>query len=169
MIHHLKRNKMVKTSDDLRQHLSTYFDAVTMRALPLHKWFSIELKNLFTEAFRGLPVFKRIWIRITGKYDSYLETFTGRSSSPSATSTANANSGKGKKKRASSRSGSSKASKKGTPSAGSSGSRSQRSPATSSAARTASTKTAGGGESKRTYNPKQVESAWEQFGSSLKK
>ncbi len=176
MIHHLKKNKQVKTSDDLRQQLSNYFDAVTMRALPLHRWFSVDLKGLFTQAFRGLPLFKRIWIRITGKYDSYLETFTGRSSSSGESSSGGSSARRAatsstasskKQKKSSAGSKKSQVSKKATSSAGKSARRSPT--ATSSSGRSTGTATADGGKEKRAYNPKQVENAWEQFGSSIQK
>lgn len=161
MIHHLKRNKLVKDVTELKQKLALYFDPETMKPLPLHQWFNLRLVAIFEHAFERLPIWQRIWIRITGKYESFRGRFVGQSVTKATSFTS--------KQQATHRE-RVKESTESRRSADRSSRRRDR-PTTSSprkSARSIPSKTAAARE-KKGYNPKQVDSAWEQFGSTIKK
>lgn len=158
VIHHLKQNKLVKSADELRERLSLYFDSTTMKPLRPHQWFAIRLPEIFERAFSKLPVWKRVWIRITGKYESYRSAFIGRSVGEPVEP---------------SRRPSGDDPRGGRRPSGAAPAGKQRSEATRGKSGKApaggSAKLAKGPQRPRGYNPRQVESAWEQFSSTIKK
>lgn len=164
MILHAKQNKLVKDVSELKQRLSVYFDPETMKPLPLHEWFNLRLLEIFEVAFEKLPILKRIWIRLTGKYESFRSRYVGRSAIkrqerdrlPVSTGNGRDDGGLYDGPRPSARSKSRYVEKRG---------------------RRTDTRGPGpvkGGKkddpaSKRAYTKKQVDSAWQEFGSSIKK
>lgn len=169
MIHHLKQNKLVKDVDELRQRLALYFDPETMKPLPLYEWFNLRLVEIFERAFERLPIWQRIWIRITGKYESFRGRFISRTAIKAAATGGSAgenrSAGRAGRQDADSRRGEAGRARKNK-AEGQPYRRKGSSPATAQqkSARPPSTDA-----SKRAYNRKQVDSAWEQFGSTLKK
>lgn len=77
IILHAKQNKLAKDVNELKERLSLYFDPDTLKPLPLREWFSLRLTELFEYAFERLPILRRIWIRLTGKYDSLRGKYIG--------------------------------------------------------------------------------------------
>ena len=65
--------------DEIKQRIALYFDTQTMKPLRPNVWFNIQMVDLFDEAFEKLPVLKRIWIRLTGKYEAFRSSYLGRS------------------------------------------------------------------------------------------
>lgn len=80
MILHAKQNKLAKDVHELKERLSLYFDPETLKPLPLREWFSLRLTEIFEYAFERLPILRRIWIRLTGKYDSLRNKYVGSGS-----------------------------------------------------------------------------------------
>jgi hypothetical protein len=176
MIHHARKNKLVKDVDELKKHLSLYFEPDTMKPLPLSQWFNLRLAGVFEQAFERLPVFQRIWIRITGKYESFRGRFIDqgvkgtsgvRKSSDRASGARNAPS-RSQRKRTSGRNAEGRPTpshrRRPTAAEGSRRSAAASGSSTSSGASKPMTE-----EQKKQYNRKQVDSAWEQFGSTIKK
>ncbi len=152
MILHIKQNHLAQNVEELKQRLSAYFDPDTMQPLPLHEWFNLRPLDLFEKAFEKLPILKRIWIRLTGKYESYRGRYLGQTAIRNATG-----SGSRPQRAESERSGDGKKDKgaaKPPPSR-----RTSRAPRPSAAAQAA----------KRAYSRKQVDSAWDEFGNTIKK
>ncbi|HKK49643.1 MAG TPA: hypothetical protein VJ932_11145 [Alkalispirochaeta sp.] len=168
MILHIKQNQLAHNVEELKQRLSAYFDPDTMQPLPLNEWFNLRPLDLFEKAFEKLPIIKRIWIRITGKYESYRGRYLGQTAIKNAAGTAprdgrdgardsdSAESGARRSPRAD-RSGAGKKRKGESPQ--SSRERSSRSARPDAAAQAA----------KRAYSRKQVDSAWDEFGNTIKK
>lgn len=77
MILHAKQNKLAKDVNELKERLSLYFDPETLKPLPLRDWFNLRLTEIFEYAFERLPILRRIWIRLTGKYDSLRNKYVG--------------------------------------------------------------------------------------------
>ncbi|MFW5694319.1 MAG: hypothetical protein ACOCYB_04070 [Alkalispirochaeta sp.] len=170
MILHIKQNHLAKDVEELKQRLSVYFDPETMHPLPLNEWFNLKPLDLFERAFETLPILKRIWIRLTGKYESYRGRYLGQSalkhsmapthrpdsadsriSEPRDAPNRRAHRGErsqgGAEKRTKSPRGPSGTAKSGN---------AQRAAASAQAA-------------KRAYSRKQVDSAWDEFGNTIKK
>lgn len=167
MIHHLKTNKLVKDVEELRTRLALYFDPETMKPLPLHQWFNLRLVDIFERAFERLPVWQRIWIRISGKYESFRGRFISRnaadSSSAAGSSATRSSAGSGKKPAHQNDRARSATARRGNSAEGKPYRRKSQQDASRKSAASPSR------AAKRAYNRKQVDSAWEQFGSSIKK
>ncbi len=164
MIHYLKLNKLVKDVDELKQRLALYFDPGSMNPLPLNQWFNLRLVEIFEQAFERLPIWQRIWIRLTGKYESFRSRFVGQGAA-TATMHTGVVASVSERKKADRRS--SQQDKRETRRGRRKSGESPRKGRPAAAARSSS-----GGSTdaaKRAMNPKQVDSAWEQFGSTLKK
>lgn len=180
MILHLKQNKIVKDVEQLKQRLAIYFNTETMQPLPLNEWFDLRPLGLFEKAFEQLPLMKRLWIRISGKYESFRGRFLGQSVAQAAHGVGSSDTaaagerreradtdpqGSGKRRpehaegrraaasRTADRTSKGSSSRRGK----TSGDRSHRAPASTDPA------------VKRAYSKKQVDSAWEQFNSTIKK
>ncbi len=87
MILHAKQNKLAGSVHELKDRLSLYFDPDTLKPLPLREWFSLRLTEIFEHAFEKLPIIRRIWIRLSGKYDSLRGKFIGTGITPSSSRT----------------------------------------------------------------------------------
>ncbi len=160
MILHTKQNKLARDVNELKQRLSVYFDPDTMQPLPLNQWFNLRPLDLFEKAFETLPILKRIWIRLTGKYESFRARYLGQTASQTqrqigAATVADSgveprDAGARRRDRGDGRA---------------------RNPASAGASRTASSKAeqARAAARKRAYSKKQVDSAWSEFGNTIKK
>lgn len=165
---HVKQNKLVKDVVELKQRLAVYFDPETLKPLPLHEWFNLRLLELFETAFERLPIWRRIWIRITGRYESfrgrYISHAAVRAQERSLRSTY-------REALAAKTSSSEEPARRGT-SRSTERTRSTRSTGSARSNKTARTDRGPGGTAdspKRGYSKKQVDSAWQEFGSSIKK
>lgn len=83
IIHNARETNSAKSSAEIRRRLSIYFDPANLKPLPPHVWFDLNIATIFESAFEELHIFRRILIRITGKYDSFRSSFVGRGSAPS--------------------------------------------------------------------------------------
>ncbi|MFP4210291.1 MAG: hypothetical protein ACLFR8_03540 [Alkalispirochaeta sp.] len=185
MILHAKQNKLVNDVTELKQRLAIYFDPETMKPLPLHEWFNLRLLEIFETAFEKLPILKRIWIRLTGKYESFRNRYVGQSAirRQERESTASYTDSRERVDRGRLREGGSERrggteAMRGRDRASSTGSRDRgRGGTVRRSASTPGGRSGAGAHSgsasdaavKRAYTKKQVDSAWEQFGSSIKK
>jgi len=184
MILHAKQNKLVNDVTELKHRLAVYFDPETMKPLPLHEWFNLRLLEIFESAFEKLPILKRIWIRLTGKYESFRNRYVGQSAirrqeREAASATFADRSGRGDAAgdrrtpgRTDRRDLAEQSSRRGSSVSGRTAS--SRRSGTSAPRRSGSSGGSKGGTpaeaaAKRAYTKKQVDSAWEQFGSSIKK
>lgn len=166
MIHHARQNKLVKDVDELKKHLSLYFEPETMKPLPLSQWFNLRLSGIFEQAFERLPVFQRIWIRITGKYES----FRGRFIDQGVKAVSSSRNGSGRETGA--KAGTTRSQRR-RPSGRNAEGRPARShrerQTTEGGSRRSAASKPMTEEQKKQYNRKQVDSAWEQFSSTIKK
>ena len=172
MIHHAKQNKLVKDVSALKQHLAVYFDPKTMKPLPLHEWFNLRLVEILEVAFERLPILKRIWIRLAGKYESFRSRYVGKSAIkqqerhrlPASTRSEWNDTGLYDGPRPSGKSASWYTRGRGR----GEDTRRRRS-TTRSRTSVVEDKMKDGSPMKRAYTKKQVDSAWQEFGSSIKK
>ena len=77
LILHAKQHKLVKDVDELKARLALYFDPDTLQPLPIDRWFNLRMADIFAEAFERLHILRRIWIRLSGKYDAMRSRFIG--------------------------------------------------------------------------------------------
>lgn len=171
LIYHAKQNKLVNSVDDLKQRLALYFDPDTMKPLPLHQWFNLRIVELFELGFARLHIVRRIWSRITGKYEALRNTYGERSVTEPTTVTTTAGEREADRRReergareAPSRRGESGSQR----SAGAARRPTGRPPARPASQSEAAAKAAAA-RAKRGYSRKQVDTAWEAFGNTLKK
>ncbi len=77
IIHWAKRRSNVPTSDQVRSLLNKYFEEdSTLRFIRLDRLLDLYLQPLFHEAYGKLPLVRRVMMRLFGRYDSYLESFS---------------------------------------------------------------------------------------------
>jgi hypothetical protein len=173
IIWHAKQNKLANDVSGIKQRLAVYFDPETLTPLPPHDWFNLHMFNIFESAFERLHTLRRIWIRITGKYDSFRSRYIGEDSIGSQVAPATAIES-AKTVGTSDRSTAGQAGKNGRMQSGTDGTNGSRAHVGRGGA--ASGGTAARKRSKpttkakqRSYNKRQRDSAWEQFGESVKK
>ncbi len=162
MILHAKQNKLVQDVAELKQRLAVYFDPETMKPLPLHEWFNLRLLELFETAFERMPILRRIWIRITGRYESFRSRYVTQSTIRRQERQYESSVSRKREE------GSSSLDRNDRKNYPGSRSRKERSGALSDS-RSSTRTTPAQEQKKRGYTKKQVDSAWEQFGSSIKK
>jgi hypothetical protein len=163
----------------LKQRLGVYFDPDTMQPLPLNEWFNLRPLDLFEKAFEKLPILRRIWIRLTGKYESFRGRYLGQSTSFRPNAAGNPAGGGGGETSSSGRQDPRRSAAhrddprrrggvdaRGHASRGGSSSGGRRSSSGSAEPSRAAAATAA---AKRAYSKKQVDSAWDEFGSTIKK
>jgi hypothetical protein len=170
MILHAKQNKLVKDVTELKQRLAVYFDPETMKPLPLHEWFNLRMLELFETAFERLPIWRRIWIRITGRYESFRGRYVSQSTiRRQERQYDSVPRNRDERKQLSRREDSSGRGRTGASGRGKPSYRRER--AGTGRARGTGTSAAASAQEqkKRGYSKKQVDSAWEQFGSSIRK
>jgi hypothetical protein len=158
MILHAKQNKLVHDVAELRERLSLYFDPDTLKPLPLREWFGLRLTEIFEYAFNRLPIWRRIWIRLTGKYDSLRAKYIGTSATsrrPASRPVAESNERDAERAVAEPRRRANHKSGKNRPQTIQRRSRRSARPE--------------GEAQKRPYSKKQIDSAWETFGDAVRK
>lgn len=161
IIHHTKQTRQSITPAELRQQLSLYFDSETLRPLPLREWFGLRLVDIFDRAFARLPVWHRLWMRVSGKYESFRGRFLKqtehtkplRSFRDTPLHQDRSRQEEGFPGDIPVRRGA--PGKEGGPAPSRGIPQSRRAP--------------GAAKNRKSYNRKQVESAWKEFGSTLKK
>ncbi|MFW6251549.1 MAG: hypothetical protein ACOC47_10580 [Alkalispirochaetaceae bacterium] len=79
VILYAKQRKQVKSMDDLKEQLSLYFNPESMKLLDLPTIFNLSLGEIYDEAFEELHILRRIWIRLTGKYNTVRDKYVSRS------------------------------------------------------------------------------------------
>jgi hypothetical protein len=178
IILYTKQHKLAKDIGDLKQRLAVYFDPETMQPLPLNEWFDLRPLDLFEKAFEKLPILRRIWIRITGKYESFRGRYLGQSTSLRQDRGSGTVAGRGgettRTTRQDPRRGTTHPADSRRRGSSSGGSRGGRGGASSAAGRRSSSGSAASANTasaatKRAYSKKQVDSAWDEFGSTIKK
>lgn len=166
-----KQRKQVKSLDDLKKQLSIYFNPESMKLLDLPTVFNLSLGEIYDDAFEKLHILRRIWVRLTGKYNAVRDKYVSRSV---LRSTANRPGGTGvsvKEYSLRDRSegpvdpGSGR--KRESRSGGAGGE--SRKPQIQQVSRRRRTGQKQGETVKRPYSKKQQDSAWEAFGDTIKK
>jgi hypothetical protein len=79
MILNAKQKKQVKSMDDIKEQLSLFFNPESMKLLDLPTIFNLSLGEIYDEAFEELHILRRIWIRLTGKYNAVRDKYVSRS------------------------------------------------------------------------------------------
>ncbi len=79
VILYAKQKKHVKSMDDLKEQLSLYFNPESMKLLDLPTIFNLSLGEIYDDAFEELHILRRIWIRLTGKYNAVRDKYVSRS------------------------------------------------------------------------------------------
>ena len=171
LILHAKQHKLVKDVDELKARLALYFDPDTLQPLPIDRWFNLRMADIFAEAFERLHILRRIWIRLSGKYDAMRSRFIGAGAAdaigvvpPRARTTpAGPGDAAGARSRPRERP---TAPRRSTPPRARHGVR----PTTSArpSKRQADDATERDRQVKHSYSRKQVDDAWSEFGSTLK-
>lgn len=179
MILHVKQNRLAKDVNELKQRLSVYFDPETMQPLPLHQWFNLRPLDLFEQAFEKQPVLKRIWIRLTGKYESYRGRYLGQTAlqgvtgAPPRSSTARAGARAQERRATAAEDGAApsdiRSSRTNTGSFNPTEPKKDASRRADRKSRRAPKAGPASEAAKRAYSKKQVDSAWDQFGNTIKK
>ncbi|MFW6329079.1 MAG: hypothetical protein ACOC28_03200 [Alkalispirochaetaceae bacterium] len=78
VILYAKQKKQVQTVDELKQRISVYFNPESMKLLDLPTIFNLPLGQIYDAAFEQLHILRRIWVRLTGKYDAVRDKFVSR-------------------------------------------------------------------------------------------
>jgi len=73
---HDARNEAPSTSaEELRKRLFVYFDAGGNELRPYTELLGIDVRALFQKSFGQLNVFRQLWMKVTGRYESLLTHF----------------------------------------------------------------------------------------------
>jgi len=76
IIHYSTKVLKISDMDRVKKLLEKYFESGTIRFKNPDELFSLNPKSMFEEAFHRLGWLRRIILRIFGRYDSYLQTFS---------------------------------------------------------------------------------------------
>lgn len=79
VIHVAKKKMKVNDVEKIRSLLENYFESGKLKYKPLEVLFNLNVLDIFQYAFLRIPLWKQLFIRILGRYDSYRRTFTGMS------------------------------------------------------------------------------------------
>jgi hypothetical protein len=74
--------------------LENYFEPGKLKYKPLEVLFNLDVLDIFQYAFLKIPLWKQLFIRVMGRYESYRKTFTGMSLNLNRTPVASVNSSK---------------------------------------------------------------------------
>lgn len=77
VIHMAKKKMKVKDVGRIKVLLENYFEPGRLKFKSLEILFNLNVLDLFQYAFLKIPLWKQLFIRILGRYDSYRRTFTG--------------------------------------------------------------------------------------------
>lgn len=166
LILHAKQHKLAKDVDELKMRLSLYFDPDTLKPLPIYRWFNLRMAEIFAEAFERLHILRRIWIRLSGKYEAMRSRFVGSGAADYVGYTATPMSDSmGSEPR-------DRSTVAGASGAGARSTSQYRSRLrTTASGRSASRRPTGSHKretQKHSYSKKQVDDAWSEFGTTLK-
>lgn len=162
-----KQKKQVKSMDDLKEQLSLYFNPESMKLLDLPTIFNLSLGEIYDEAFEELHILRRIWIRLTGKYNAVRDKYVSRSV---LRSTARKNRPSGQNSFSLRDEEPQVAEpRRARPSEEPQSRRERRRPQTYKPQRGSRTKQAETEKVKKPYSKKQQDSAWDAFGNTIKK
>ena len=79
VIHIAKKKMKVREVARIKTMLENYFEPGRLKFKPLEVLFNLDILDIFQYAFLKMPLWKQLFIRILGRYDSYRKTFTGMS------------------------------------------------------------------------------------------
>jgi len=79
VIHVAKKKMKVKDVARIKTMLENYFEPGKLKFKALEILFNLNVLDIFQYAFLKIPIWKQLFIRILGRYDSYRRTFTGMS------------------------------------------------------------------------------------------
>ncbi|MDA3811340.1 MAG: hypothetical protein PF518_13535 [Spirochaetaceae bacterium] len=79
IIHVAKKKMKVRDIARIRTMLEYYFEPGKLKFKPLEVLFNLDILEIFQYAFLKIPIWKQLFVRILGRYDSYRKTFTGMS------------------------------------------------------------------------------------------
>ncbi|MBN2625246.1 MAG: hypothetical protein JXA95_01170 [Spirochaetales bacterium] len=77
IIHWAKKRSNTPSPDQVRILLNKYFEEdSTLKFIRTDRLLELYLQPLFMEAYQKLPLFRRVMMRLFGRYDSFLEAFS---------------------------------------------------------------------------------------------
>ncbi len=79
VIHVAKKKMKVKDVNRIKSMLENYFEPGKLKFKPLEVLFKLNVLDIFQQAFLRIPIWKQLFVRILGRYDSYRRSFTGMS------------------------------------------------------------------------------------------
>ena len=83
IMHWVKRRSNTPSAEQVRLLLNKYFEEdSTIRFMRLDRMLDLYLQPLFFQAYEHLPLIRRVILRLFGRYDSYLESFSRLPGSP---------------------------------------------------------------------------------------
>jgi len=97
VIHIAKKKMKVKDVARIRSMLENYFEPGRLKFKPLEVLFNLDVLDIFQIAYLKIPIWKQLFIRIMGRYDSYRKTFTGMSRTLKSRAADSGNQGTSKK------------------------------------------------------------------------
>lgn len=78
IMHWCKRRSSALSTEKVRSLLNKYFEEEsTLKFIRVDKMLELYLISLFNQAYGRLPLLRKFILRVFGRYDSYLETFSG--------------------------------------------------------------------------------------------
>lgn len=77
VIHIAKKKMKINDVNRIKAMLENYFEPGRLKFKPLEVLFNLNVLDIFQYAFLKIPIWKQLYIRILGRYDSYRRTFTG--------------------------------------------------------------------------------------------
>ncbi|MDC7219348.1 MAG: hypothetical protein PQJ59_05370 [Spirochaetales bacterium] len=85
ILHWSKKRSSTPSADQVRKLLNKYYEEdSTLRFKRLDKLLELYLQSLFMQAYSKLPVIRKVFLRLFGRYDSYLESFSRLPDTPRA-------------------------------------------------------------------------------------
>lgn len=80
VIHIAKKKMKIREISKIRIMLERYFEPGRLKFRSLEVLFTLDVLEIFQYAFLKIPLWKQLFVRVLGRYDSYRKTFTGMSS-----------------------------------------------------------------------------------------
>ncbi|MFW5684997.1 MAG: hypothetical protein ACOC1I_09100, partial [Spirochaetota bacterium] len=78
VIQDAKQRREGVSTEELKGVLAAYFNVESSAVRPLHELFEVNLVDIFDAAFAGIGVFRQIFLRIAGRYESLRATYIRR-------------------------------------------------------------------------------------------
>lgn len=79
VIHTAKKKMKINDVSRIKNLLENYFEPGRLKFKSLESLFNLNILDIFQYAFLKMPIWKQLFIRILGRYDSYRKQFTGMS------------------------------------------------------------------------------------------